>query len=138
MNRKELQELSRIRVREARCLLRTGFPAGAYYLVGYAVECALKACVAKQIKKHDFPDKKLVADSYTHDLVKLLSLSGLKADLENETSTNQSLERNWAVVKDWSEETRYSVTISKNKAQDLFNACQSQPNGILRWLKTRW
>jgi len=33
---------------------------GAYYLMGYAIECAFKAAISKQIKEHDFPDKKLV------------------------------------------------------------------------------
>ena len=45
--------------------------AGAYYLLGYSVECALKACIAKQTKKHDFPDKEVVKKSYVHNLVKL-------------------------------------------------------------------
>ena len=34
----------------------------AYYMIGYCVECALKACIAKQIRRFDFPDKKLVLD----------------------------------------------------------------------------
>jgi HEPN domain-containing protein len=29
-------------------LLEAGLYAGAYYLAGYAVECALKACIAKK------------------------------------------------------------------------------------------
>ncbi|MCH9011178.1 MAG: HEPN domain-containing protein, partial [Chloroflexi bacterium] len=78
MNRADLQEISSLRVEEARVLLRNGYYSGAYYLIGYAVECALKACIAKQIRRYDFPDRKLVNDSYTHDLEKLLGVSGLK------------------------------------------------------------
>jgi len=47
VNRRDLQALSRIRLTEAKALLRLGHYDGAYYLAGYAAECALKACIAK-------------------------------------------------------------------------------------------
>jgi HEPN domain-containing protein len=47
MNRADLQQLAELRITEAKVLLDNGFYAGAYYLAGYAVECALKACIAK-------------------------------------------------------------------------------------------
>ena len=46
MNRRDLQELTRIRAVEAGTLLDQGMYDGAYYLSGYAVECALKACIS--------------------------------------------------------------------------------------------
>ena len=82
MNRVDLQELSVTRLADGVLLLEAGRNSGAYYMLGYAVECALKASIAKQIREHDFPDKKLVVDSHTHDLVKLLNLSGLRAAFE--------------------------------------------------------
>lgn len=63
MNRDDLQKLARLRLREARALLDRDLYPGAYYLSGYVVECALKACIAKSTKKFDFPDKGRVADS---------------------------------------------------------------------------
>jgi len=39
-------------------LLRLGLFDGAYYLAGYAVECALKACIAKGTQRFEFPDKR--------------------------------------------------------------------------------
>ncbi|HEX7677842.1 MAG TPA: HEPN domain-containing protein, partial [Thermoanaerobaculia bacterium] len=66
MNRQDLQWLARTRLSEARVLLAAKKYDGAYYLAGYAVECALKACVAKKVRKFDFPDKKLALDSYSH------------------------------------------------------------------------
>ena len=68
MNRVDLQALSETRIREAKSLLAAEFMDGAYYLAGYSVECALKACIAKQTQEHDFPDKKLVNESHTHNL----------------------------------------------------------------------
>jgi len=46
---------------------------GAYYLAGYAVECALKACIAKKTQRHEFPDKRRVDASHTHNLIQLLN-----------------------------------------------------------------
>jgi len=38
MNRKDLQDLALIRLKEAKALLDKGLYDGAYYLCGYAVE----------------------------------------------------------------------------------------------------
>lgn len=138
MNRSDLQEISRLRVEEARVLLQNGYYSGAYYLVGYAVECALKACIAKQIRRYDFPDRKLVNDSYTHDLERLLGVSGLKEGLESESAGNQALEENWSIVKDWSEQSRYRSDIPENEARDLFSAVTARRNGVLSWLMRWW
>ena len=54
MNRDDLQRISKLRVEEARDLRNKDFYSGAYYLLDYAVECALKACIAKQIVKYSF------------------------------------------------------------------------------------
>jgi hypothetical protein len=60
MNRNELQKISRLRVKEAKVLLDNGYAPGAYCLMGYAVECVLKACIAKKTKRYDCPDHKQV------------------------------------------------------------------------------
>ncbi len=41
-DRKDLQELSKVRLKEATALLKLGLFDGACYLAGYSVECALK------------------------------------------------------------------------------------------------
>ena len=138
MNRNDLQNLSRLREKEAKVLLDNGCFAGAYYLLGYAVECALKACIAKQIRRYDFPDLTLVRDSYTHNLEKLLNLSGLKNDLQREFRTHPNLEVNWTTVKDWSEQTRYNNVISENSARDFYSAVTARGHGVLSWLRKRW
>ena len=80
MNRDDFQELARTRLREARTLLRTGNYGGAYYLSGYVIERGLKACIAKKTRRYDFPDKNLVAESYTHNPTKLMKVAGLEPD----------------------------------------------------------
>jgi hypothetical protein len=137
MNRVDFQEIAEIRVSEAEALLKAGHFAGAYYLIGYAVECALKACVSKQVKQFDFPDKKLANESFTHDLEKLVRISGLAPDFESDREADADLQVNWAVVKDWSESSRYDIHISERQARDLYSACTGE-NGILKWVKRRW
>jgi hypothetical protein len=42
VDRKDLQVLAKIRLREGKALLSLGLSDGAHYLAGYAVECAEK------------------------------------------------------------------------------------------------
>lgn len=138
MNRKELQDLSRLRRQEAAVLLKSRHYPGAYYLLGYSVEFALKAAIAKQTKKHDFPNKALVNKAYTHNLENLLKLAELQLALEKDMKENRALELNWAVVKDWTEQTRYQANILAAEAKDLYSACSARKNGILPWIRVRW
>ena len=137
MNRSTLQRISELRRRDAAALLTAGQYAGAYYLIGYSVECALKACVAKQVGRYDFPDRKLANEAFTHDLEKLMRLSGLAPELEKELKTNKLLELSWAVVKDWSESLRYEIGITEPQARDLYSACTARRNAVLNWIKRR-
>jgi hypothetical protein len=118
--------------------LTTNLFAGAYYLTGYAVECALKSCIAKQINQYDFPDLKLIRDSYTHDLAKLLVVSELKTELLREADANPDFAVNWRTVTQWSEESRYVTRVAERVARDLYAAVTDQTGGILTWLKTWW
>lgn len=138
VNRRELQRLARLRLAEARVLLKNRKYDGTYYLTGYAVECALKACIARQIKRFDFPDKKQVIDSHTHNLELLLSVSGLKQQHKVEMDGNTDFAVNWAVVRDWSEQDRYSLGRSFAEARDLYGAVTGRRHGILTWLKKHW
>ena len=137
MNRTELQAVAAMRIDEAKTLLDAGQFSGAYYLVGYSVECALKACVARQVRRGDFPDKRLANEAFTHDLEKLVAVAGLKQGFETDRRANPLLEVNWAIVKDWTVETRYEVGISSAQARDLYSACVGR-NGVLPWMKKRW
>ena len=138
MNRAALQAICNTRVKEANALLKAGHFDGAYYLIGYAIECALKACVAKQIQRYDFPDKKLANEAFTHDLEKLVRVSGLYQILERDMQASPVLELNWAIVKDWTETSRYELGTSEAQARDMYSACTARKNGILPWIKRRW
>jgi hypothetical protein len=97
------------------------------------VECALKACIAKGTKKHEFPDRKRVNDSYTHvlkDLVKLANLEDLHLD---RLRTDKSFRDNWEVVQIWSEQSRYRRSEPED-AQALLKAA----SGVMSWIKLHW
>ena len=132
MNRLKFQKLAELRLEEAGSLLNSGYYSGAYYLCGYVIECALKACIAKQTKEHDFPPKN-VNKIYTHNLENLIENVGLKEDIKKD----DILLKNWTLVKDWTEESRYKI-VDKNSARDLFAAVTNENKGILGWLKQHW
>ena len=143
MNRADFQQLAELRLQEAKALLAAGFPDGAYYLAGYAVECALKACIARKTREFDFPEKKRVNDSHTHDLEKLLILAGLLEDLRLEFAAKPDMEMFWGIVRDWSEESRYEMIQGSDEerfrfAYQMIHAIECQNGGIMQWIKQRW
>jgi HEPN domain-containing protein len=136
MNRTDLQRLSNIRVREATALFKLGEYSGAYYLAGYAIECALKACFAKAVRRHDFPDKSRSRKVFIHNLPELLDLAELKKDLKVAMQADPILEAAWNVVCDWTEESRYAVW-TRADAQKVLGAVKGR-GGVLPWIKRRW
>ncbi len=138
MNRSDLQDLSNIRLREARALFRDKKYDGAYYLCGYAIECALKACIAKNTQIYDFPpNPQIINKIYTHDFVKLIQAAGLSDYLETEKNSNPQFKIMWKTVTDWSESSRYKKH-RRVKVNDLYKSIVNRNNGVLRWLKQYW
>ena len=121
----------------AKSLLESQHWGAAYYLAGYAVECGLKACIARRFREYDFPDKKTVNDSYTHELPKLVRTAELVQQLEDAATFSDDFRVNWAVVKDWSEESRYDVR-SEAEAAAIIRAIEAKPSGVLEWITLYW
>lgn len=138
MNKNDLEELADIRVKEAKVLLDAENYQGAYYLAGYSLECAIKACIAKQVRQHDFPNLELAKNSYSHKLMDLLGVAGLKQKLNEKEGQDADFQLNWAVAKDWSEKARYENRVEEKKAKDLYEAITDDQSGILAWLKKYW
>lgn len=138
MHKEDFKKISRFRAREAKILYEHGRFDGAYYLLGYAIECSLKSCIASQIKNDTIPDKKLINNFYTHDLENLLGLSGLKQKFETDCKANNDLKINWAIAINWSEKIRYNHSISWRETKDFFGAVQDQQSGVLTWIMKFW
>ena len=109
---------------------------GAYYLAGFAIECALKACIAKKTRRHDFPtDAKYANEVYTHNLERLLKVAQLDGHLERDMKTKDQLAINWGIVKQWTIESRYEA--SGLNGRDMVTAVNSA-DGVLRWIRLYW
>ena len=137
MNRSDLQELSNARMREAKTLFNAGEYSGAYYLAGYAVECALKACIAKATRQHDFPDKDRAQKSYSHKPLELMKVAELYDVFESAMRSDRVLAANGTFVTEWSEQSRYE-TWSGGKAAALLVAVSLPAGGVLPWIQMHW
>lgn len=137
MNRKDLKALALTRLREAEVLVANGEYSGAYYLAGYVVEFALKACIARQTRIHDFPDLPRAKNSWEHDPTKLIKTADLQTERDDEARADKRFEANWNVVKDWRVDSRYDQT-DQRKAEALIQAISDKRHGVLRWLKHHW
>ena len=136
MNRHDFQQLAELRLRDAEVLLGAGCFDGAFYLPGYVVECALKACIAKQTKEFDFPPKDAAA-VYSHNLKNLLNASALADAHLEQKRVSADFDENWKIVQIWTEGSRYEKGRSEKEAQDFFSAVTGD-EGVLTWLKKFW
>lgn len=137
LTRGDLQELSKKRIEEAETLLLNpgrSLSDGAYYLAGYAVELALKACIIVRLRNsEEFPAKKFSENCYTHNLNALLHLAGL----ETTVKADRKLAFNWAIVQDWNETSRY-LERDPAAAASLIHAVSDPAHGVLPWLMKLW
>lgn len=136
MNRAELKRLALTRLDDAKVLLKNRRYSAAYYVAGYAVECALKACLAKKTGSYDFPPEPNDVREfyYTHKLQKLATAGGLASKLEAGPS---KLGKYWTIVKDWNEDSRYDPDAGK-KAKDLLEAIDDPTDGVLQCIRQYW
>ncbi len=131
MNRIDFQQISMERLSDAESLLSAGRWQGAYYMAGYAVECALKACIARKTQAGDFPPKD-ASKVWVHNLKELLASAAL-----SEAVMPQPVKINWAIVVSWSEGQRYESSVDERMAQSMLGAIRDA-DGVLTWLQTQW
>lgn len=137
-SRADFQQLAAGRLAEAKALLDLGKWDGAYYLAGYNVELALKACIIKRLMATDaFPDKDYSRDCYTHSVEKLVGLADLKAARKTAADADLDLNANWALAAQWSEGKRY-WRIDQKEAEALYAAIADSAHGVFAWIKTQW
>jgi hypothetical protein len=138
VNRSDFQELAELHLRHAKALLDAKLYSGAYYMCGYVVECALKACICKKTSLFDFfPKPDVVRDAYTHKSANLIRVAGINKEIEKERSEDKELDLNWVLVEQWSEGSRYD-SHQEHEATDLYNAVADQHHGVLACIKRFW
>ena len=130
--------LANLRLREAQALYRAKEFSGAYYLAGYAVECGLKACIAKKVRRYDFPDRQQRGkDPYIHDLVQLVALADLKNSADALADSDVLFQKNWDVTVLWSEQSRYKI-IEHQESKRLIDAIIEKRHGVMPWVRQHW
>ena len=122
---------------DAKALHDAGRRNAAYYLAGYEVECALKSCVARKTKEGDFPIRDADKKFYIHDLARLSDNAGLGEAYQAEAQASPEFRDKWAVVKDWTQESRYRPQ-GRQKAEQIFAAISDPECGVLQWLRKNW
>jgi HEPN domain-containing protein len=137
MNRLVFQELAEERLRDAAALLQAGQWSGAYYLAGYAVECGLKACIARLTNQDDYPNKELALKCYTHKIDVLVEVAQLTLQRVADAVANPTFGANWLIIRNWDEKARYEQWREAD-AKQLFSAVNDAANGVLPWIKARW
>jgi len=140
VNRDEFRKLSEIRIEDAAALLAASRWSAAYYLSGYALETALKACVISRLERRPetvFEEKRFSEKCWTHDLQRLKELAELIDEWDDAVDQRPQLQQNWMVAKDWSELSRYR-TWGQAEAERLFHAISDRTDGVLQWVQKHW
>jgi HEPN domain-containing protein len=142
MTRKNLQELSRLRLREAEALYKAHLYNGCVYLAGYAVELALTARICRVLRVNEYPSGDLGRTFKIHSLDHLKVLGGLSPDIDVRKNVRQNKELfdNWSKAVAWNPEQRYDSPgkHSAAEARVSLDSLMAKPNGVFTWLIKRW
>jgi hypothetical protein len=130
--RQDLLLLSVRWMEDARVLAGANRFAGAYHAGGLALECMLKAKIAKATVAEEFPDKKLAERAWGHDPGALLKLGELDRLMDLAAAPIQT---NWATVKDWTIDSRYTSGVNPTTVGAFLDALDDPKEGILSWLR---
>lgn len=137
LTKADLEALAEARLQDAALLLSAGSASSAYYLAGYSVELALKACIAKTFQPNAIPDKAFVNEIYTHSLEKLLSTAGLLAAFSADSKADPQLAAAWGIASKWTESSRYLLW-DDITATNLIGAIADPQHGVFQWVKKHW
>jgi hypothetical protein len=137
LTKTDLQRLAQLRLDDAVLLLSANRSSSAYYLAGYSVELALKACIAKLILADTIPDKAFVNAIYVHKLESLLATAGLKPDFDLDVKGDPTFAANWSIAVNWNEESRYTFW-DPIAAGNLLTAIADPVHGVFEWVKRHW
>jgi len=133
--------LAAVRLREAEVLFDAALYDGSYYLCGYVVELALKACVCRHLGVDEYPEGEpnLKGLFRTHDFRSLELIAGLRSSIAAKRQASFAFDANWTLATSWKPEDRYLLNFKKqNEAHDMLEALRSTPEGVLTWLSQQW
>jgi HEPN domain-containing protein len=139
MNRSTLKSVAIKKLKASKILFNAQDYDTAGYLLGYVVECSIKALICRKLNLTDYPDTGKHHDVFaSHDFDRLLLLSGYSKEID--LNINSDLFNNWSTLtRDWKTQTRYNEGVyNQNNIQEKFIALEEPVNGFLSWVKKRW
>jgi len=133
----DLEKLAEMRLEDAVLLLSAGKASSAYYLAGYSIELALKACISKLFQPNVIPEKGFVSAIHTHSLDTLLKLAGLLPQFNDAAKSDAQFAACWGIVSKWDEGSRYEFW-DPISAATLIQAIRDPAHGVFQWVKMHW
>lgn len=109
---------------------------GRIILPGMSSSCAFKALIAARTRQYEFPDLSFARKVHTHDLKDLLKESGLSWD--KELANDSELRKNWNIVKDWDEASRYEAGLLREESEAFYTAIADPAHGVLSCLISKY
>jgi hypothetical protein len=138
VNRSDFQELAELHLQHATALLDAELYSGAYYICGYVVECALKACICKRMNQFDFhPSPEESRAAWSHDFEKLIRAAELESELKAARAADLDLDVKWESVENWSPNSRYERH-GEPEARLILDAIADPDHGVLSCTKRLW
>jgi HEPN domain-containing protein len=120
-----LLQIANERLRDVNVLYKQKRYNGAVYLGGYVIECMLKAAICVYLNRDNLP-----ATYRIHDLSELMNRSGLVSEFRD----NQSVSRNFLIVKGWNIGIRYHGKRFKPTEAELFLTAVKE---VRQWILRR-
>lgn len=146
---RDLKLITSKRLKTTQILLKAKDWEGAAYMMGYVLECALKAACCKSLHLNNYPDvhgnkssERITKFFYTHEFDALLVISGLNdlfsfgtKGFSSWSGFTQEYPGGWT-------EMRYTVNTNwtETKVKLLYSYLADEKNGILSIIKggSRW
>src|SRR5277367_3907104 len=103
--------------------------AQAYFHVGLATECALKAYIMWKERLNSWPDRVSRRELYTHDLRELVELAGIELRTTDPTGPS------WAVVLQWDRSQGYDPNPMPRKVAGSMIEAAFGDDGVVTWIR---
>ena len=137
LSRNDLQKLAEVRLVDSIILSKAERYSSAYYLAGYCIELALKACISKLLHANEIPDPVFVKEIYTHNLGDLLKIAGLRHQYDKDAKIDPLFAAYWGIASKWDETSRYQ-SWDQFAATTLIQSIHDPDHGVFQWVKKHW
>lgn len=144
LDTKKLKLIAKKRLKTSITLMETGDWEMAVYMMGYTLECALKATICKRLRLTKYPEDKISdikSFFMTHSFDRLLIVSGME-DLFSDRGP-ADVWYHWGQFianyqGEWTAMRYETSSLSEKKVKTLYTHLTHTKHGILTKIKKRW